>query len=431
MPEVVVVGAGISGLAAAWQLNGQGIETTVLEAAPRPGGRIHSLEVNGCTVEVGANFITDAYRIVPQLAAELGLEVRSVSDLSAVAIAGHLYPFTANRPISAVHSGLLTWRSVVASLPGLTRFGARYRRRGTVDPLDWDDLDHTPTRDWGQELRLGNFVDRAWRPAYHGFYFQDVAATSAAAVAAMAAHGLRQKTLTIPGGLSKLTDALATRLDVRVQEQVLRVERRVTGVTLHTTSGVYRARKVIVATPGPAVAGLWDLDPLEHAVTEVPYSTGLLVALGIGRVLRADELGGAYGVLLAPDECDLAALAVASRAGHAAPGRDVVTCMFTSDAAQALAAASDAEIVQAASDQVLAWAPEVRDVLLDPGECVVQRIPHAMPTSPLGRLAHIAAYRRTVGDRRVVLAGDSLAWPWTDSAAFTGQWAAEAVASAS
>ena len=111
MPEVVIVGAGISGLAAAWQLRSQGIETTVLEAAPRPGGRIHSLEVNGCTVEVGANFITDAYQIVPQLAADVGLEVRPVSDLSAVAIAGRLYPFTADRPLSAIHSGLrrLPW----------------------------------------------------------------------------------------------------------------------------------------------------------------------------------------------------------------------------------------------------------------------------------------------------------------------------------
>ena len=428
MAEVVIVGAGISGLAAAWQLSGQGIETTVLEAAPRPGGRIHSLEVNGCTVEAGANFITDAYQIVPQLAADVGIEVRPVSDLSAVAIAGRLYPFTANRPLSAIHSGLLTWRSALASLPGLTRFGARYRRRGTVDPLDWDDLDHTPARGWAQKLRLGALVDRAWRPAYHGFYFQDVDATSAAAVAAMAAHGLRQKTLTIPGGLSKLTDALAARLDVRVREQVLRVEQRVVGVAVHTTSGVHRARKAIVAAPGPAVAGLWDRDPLERALTEVPYSAGLLVALGIGRTLRANELGGAYGVLLAPGECDLAALAVASRAGQAALGRDVVTCMFTSDAARALAAASDTEIIQAASDQLLAWVPGVRDALLDPGECVVQRIPHAMPTSPLGRLAHIAAYRRTAGDRRVVLAGDSLAWPWTDSAAFAGQWAAETVA---
>ena len=51
-----------------------------------------------------------------------------------------------------------------------------------------------------------------------------------------------------------------------------------------------------------------------------------------------------------------------------------------------------------------------------------------MPTSAPGRIAHIKAYRAHAHARRVILAGDSLAWPWADSAAFTGQWAADLIA---
>lgn len=426
MPEVIVVGAGISGLAAAWRLQQQDVDVVVLEAADRPGGRIHSVEVNGCTVEVGANFITDAYRIIPGLAHEVGAELRPVSDNSAIVVGGRLHSFTASKPFTAIGSGLMPWSAMLSLVPGLGRFAALRRHRGTVDPLDWVDLDEVSAFSWARSLGLRTLFERSWRPAYHGFYFQDAATTSAAGVAAMAAHGLRQKTLTIAGGLSTLTDALAARLDVRLREPVVRIEECATGVAVHTASGVHRAPMVIVAVPGTVLPGIMELDSVQRAVADVPYSTGLLVALGVNRYLHPDELGGAYGVLFEPGGSDLAALAVASRAGHAFGDRDVVTCMFTAEAARALDATPTEEILQAARAHLLTWAPSLADALIDdPAACLVQSIPHAMPMSPPGRLARIAALREEEPCSRILFAGDSVAWPWTDSAAFTGVRAAE------
>ena len=65
------------------------------------------------------------------------------------------------------------------------------------------------------------------------------------------------------------------------------------------------------------------------ALAATPYSAGLLVGMAVDRPLRPDELAGAYGVLMHPDEAPLAALCVASRAGHALRGLDLVTCLFT------------------------------------------------------------------------------------------------------
>lgn len=45
MPEVVVIGAGISGLTAALRLHGAGVEVCVVERPHRPGGRVHSVEL--------------------------------------------------------------------------------------------------------------------------------------------------------------------------------------------------------------------------------------------------------------------------------------------------------------------------------------------------------------------------------------------------
>jgi protoporphyrinogen/coproporphyrinogen III oxidase len=54
--HVVVVGGGIAGLAAAWQLRrgDPGLRVTVLEGAPRIGGKLHASEVAGVMVDAGA-----------------------------------------------------------------------------------------------------------------------------------------------------------------------------------------------------------------------------------------------------------------------------------------------------------------------------------------------------------------------------------------
>jgi monoamine oxidase len=55
--SVLVIGGGISGLAAARELTRQGISTTVLEAKSRFGGRIRTLHDGRLPIELGAEFV--------------------------------------------------------------------------------------------------------------------------------------------------------------------------------------------------------------------------------------------------------------------------------------------------------------------------------------------------------------------------------------
>lgn len=80
MSRVIVVGAGIAGLAAAWDLTRAGVEVIVLESERRPGGIIVTEQRDGFLVEGGPDGFLGSEPDLPALAAELGIAERVVGQ---------------------------------------------------------------------------------------------------------------------------------------------------------------------------------------------------------------------------------------------------------------------------------------------------------------------------------------------------------------
>src|ERR1700712_4148469 len=73
--DVIIVGAGLSGLYAARELKAAGYEPLILEANDRTGGRILTESpIPGIPLELGAQWIGDTHTRMFRLAAELGVE---------------------------------------------------------------------------------------------------------------------------------------------------------------------------------------------------------------------------------------------------------------------------------------------------------------------------------------------------------------------
>src|SRR5271166_3028400 len=79
MKSVAIIGAGITGLTAAFYLKRAGVPVTVYEAGARAGGVVQSLRRDGFLAELGPNTILETSPKIAQLIRDAGLETRKLT----------------------------------------------------------------------------------------------------------------------------------------------------------------------------------------------------------------------------------------------------------------------------------------------------------------------------------------------------------------
>jgi oxygen-dependent protoporphyrinogen oxidase len=79
MKSVAIIGAGITGLTAAFYLRRAGFAVTIFEASQRAGGVIQSIRKDGFLAEFGPNTILETSPKIAQLVRDAGLEARKLA----------------------------------------------------------------------------------------------------------------------------------------------------------------------------------------------------------------------------------------------------------------------------------------------------------------------------------------------------------------
>lgn len=112
--RVAVVGAGVSGLAAAYKLKSHGFDVTVLEAEGRAGGKLRSVSYNGLIWDEGANTMTESEIEVQTLLDNLGLREKQqfpISQNKRYVARNGLPVLIPTNPIELIMSNLLSTKS--------------------------------------------------------------------------------------------------------------------------------------------------------------------------------------------------------------------------------------------------------------------------------------------------------------------------------
>ncbi|KAA5834963.1 NAD(P)/FAD-dependent oxidoreductase [Saccharopolyspora hirsuta] len=154
--DVIVVGAGFAGAAAARELTAKGLKTLVLEARHRLGGRTWTDTFAGQSVELGGQFVSPAHPLVMDAMRRYG-----IGTVSAPAVTRAVMP-TPNGP------GNFTIEELVARQGGLLDKlfeGSEEYFPNPGEPLTREDLvakvDHLSLRDRIEELQLSQ-DDQNW-----------------------------------------------------------------------------------------------------------------------------------------------------------------------------------------------------------------------------------------------------------------------------
>jgi oxygen-dependent protoporphyrinogen oxidase len=441
MPRVVIVGGGIAGLSAAYDLTRAGVETIVFEKQARLGGVIETHRWENCTIDCGPDSFLSAKPDALALIKELGLEGDVIGSndhrrttyiqkhQKLVALPDGVMMIVPSKIMPMVKSPLVSWATKI-------RMGFELLRKpgpGTDRSVAEFVIDH-----FGQET-----LDYLAEPLLSGVYGGDPAQLGVAGVlprflemeakygslgrAVMAAKrpaSTGSLFRSLKGGMSQMVGALSKGLCV-LHERVEAIE---PGFRVRAGGAWMDAGHVIVAGPAwSAAEALRGVDGgLARKLNEISYSSSLTLTL-IYKESEFDGQRAGFGFLVPKRERQR--LAACTFVGTKFPFRSpddriVLRCFFGGTGDEAVLNESDEALVGIAREELL----RILGLTASPVFHATSRWPKSMAQYMVGHAARVKEIRERAGRvPGLYLAGNAYEGIGIPDCIRTGRAAAKAI----
>ena len=443
--HVVVIGAGLSGLATGWHLTQQGCEVTLLESSQRIGGRAFGEMVDGFSVDGMLPLIRSSDAVLSDWIKQLGMQEKLLPGRSLIQAQVHrksVYPIdTSSLSGLATIPGVSFWDK--KRLLRLPRLMNRYRPLLDKDePERAASLDYRGAEDFGR-LYFGSSLWDYWVSpetlAVYGGHEPDLSRVAFLLERVSSQDGGARITV-LRRSLQELAVQVAARLGVHLGAEVVEIEAShaagyvvrcsVEGMPEGTTRAV--EAEAVVVTTGPGVARniasqvmtLGERDFFDQIQTAPSMMMSVALersaASGSSIVRVPHSEGSAIETFLYED---------GHRSSRVPEGEALVTLVANRDFVVAHELADDEVVEKALLSALVRILPGVA------GSVAFTKLTRRSDSTPL---FHVGAYRaldrfqkiqrdrRAVG-RRLYFAGDYLAGPSAENAASSGRRAARAL----
>jgi len=419
--DFVVVGGGIAGLAAAYELQARSLQFRLFERASRPGGVILTDRVGGFTIDAGPDALLIQKPAAVQLCREIGLGDRLQPTrkprTAYIMRDGRLHPLPESSVLGIPRDVRAFATTRLFSLPGKMRMAAEL---------------FVPAARTNGDESIASFIGRRFgreavtylaEPLLAGIHAGDVNRLSMRDLFprfmdAERQHGsvlrafrqLRQPAhrsgdgafYSLPDGLAELVDALVATLPARALRFGVAVDRITANGTfvVRTTEGEVRARSVILTTPayvaGSLVASLDE--ELAALCKGVEYASSATIAFAYRRDdIRHSLLGSGFVIPRVENTTIMAASWVSSKWPGRAPEGHVLLRAFIGGARDPGAMRLTDEELRARAERELA---RILGITGAPVLTRIYRWERANAQHEVGHLERMAAIERRL-----------LAWP--------------------
>ena len=430
--SVVVVGAGIAGLTAAYRLSKLGVDVTVLEASERVGGRMSTDRRDGYLIDRGAQFLSDGYSVIHDLIRELGLSqhLARVRGWTGIVRGGAVRRINAGYPWSVATSGLLSWRDTFRMARASLSLVRATRHLPLSDYSKWHVLDDADAAQWIAGCFGTDALEYVFEPMLEGFYFQAPEQMSRAWPAVVWSYGARRKNVTaLAGGIGSLAQALGQTVKVCLAMPAEAIDTTGLGVGVQTPAGTLRADHLVLATTASVARQLYAPErDVERRLLRTGYSASMNISFAVPEGASTAKVAkDLYGVLIPRQERRvIAAIGVESRkCQRYVPHGELLNVMLCGSAGSRLMQAPEGQVLAEVLPELQCYFPGI-DRRIEFAH--FSRWAEAEPRSPVGRSRDLQQYRQLWHPGiKVILAGDYMSIPCAEGAAESGSWAATAL----
>jgi len=424
MKRVAIVGGGLSGLAAAYQLAQEGVEFTLFEASARVGGIVETVRRDGFVIECGPDSWVTEKPWTRELAVELGLESEIIGsndrwrrtylldDKRLVAMPDGMRMMVPTQWAPVLNSQLFSWQARLAYLREM-------RRAAELKKSAWGE---------GEDESVASFVRRHFGdevtqtiagPLLAGVFGGSIDTLSVRAVMpgfvklerehGSLIAGLQQKQATnsdtvftsLKGGLEQLVHGMAERLPpgtVRMGHEVRSIKRQGDQWIVDEGRNGTAYDALIVATPAHVSRHLLGSIHEEFdSLLAMDATSAIVIALAfLPEQAKRLRIPRGFGYLVPQrtnvratdtDPQLLACTFVDQKFAHRAPeGALLLRAFFGGDTAPILMHESDASLVALAIRRL----SQALGPLPKPDISLVRRWPLSLPQYAVGHLDRMA-----------------------------------------